>query len=430
MHVIVVGLNHKTAPVETREQFSIDESKLPEAIASLRSETQIPECVILCTCNRTEVYISSSSPGAGSEVTDWLGSYCGLSDELHTSCFYLLRDQDAVRHLFSVASGLDSMVVGEDQILGQVKDAYILARETGATGPVLNRLFHRAISVGKRVRTETAISRGAFSVGSAAIRLAESIFEDLQGCGVLVLGAGEMAEQVVAHLMRAGAGNVAVANRSELRANELARRFGASTYDFDRLEDALASADIVITSTSAREYIVTRDMLRRVLGARRGKPIFVIDIAVPRNVDPSAADIDGVFLYNIDDLRAVVERDKIARKKEIERAQGIVEEETFQFVGEMRILEAVPLITAIRNKFETIRQTEVDRFKRRFPNLTPEQSQAIEAMTRSIVNKICHDPTLKIKEYLGSGECPVSVDLLCELFGICPDGDSTKGDES
>ncbi|MGQ9581059.1 MAG: glutamyl-tRNA reductase, partial [Armatimonadota bacterium] len=355
MHVIVVGLNHKTAPVETREQFSIDESKLPEAITSLRSTTQIPECVILCTCNRTEVYISSSSPGAGNEVTVWLGSYCGLSDELHKS-FYLLQDQDAVHHLFSVASGLDSMVVGEDQILGQVKDAYVIARETGSTGPVLNRLFHRAISVGKRVRTETAISRGAFSVGSSAIRLAESIFEDLRGCSVLVLGAGEMAEQVMAHLVRAGAGSVAVVNRSEQRATDLARGFGASTYDFDRLEEALTLADIVITSTSAREYIVTRDMLGCVLGARRGKPIFVIDIAVPRNVDPSAADIDGVFLYNIDDLRAVVERDKIARKKEIERAQGIVEQETCQFVGEMRILDAVPLITAIRDKFETIRQ--------------------------------------------------------------------------
>jgi glutamyl-tRNA reductase len=426
MRLVVVGLNHKTAPVETREQLSIEESQLPKALADLRASVQLSESVILSTCNRTEVYACCAFDSHGDSIAKWLGSYCNLSGESYLAHLYRLQDEKAAHHLFRVASGIDSMVTGEYQVLAQLKNAYTIARESGFTGSVLNYLFHHAISVGKRVRTETAIGRGAFSVGSAAARLAESIFEDLKDCTVMILGAGKMAEQTVAHLMSTGTKNVLVANRTELRAAALATRYGARAVDFDDLEAALPTADIVVASTSAREPIITQDMLKRSIVKRRGRPMFVIDIAVPRNVEPAAANIEGVFLYNIDDLQAVVEKDRIARSAEIERAECIIAQELIRFAERFRSLEAVPVITAIRDKFETIRETEVAKLKRKFPDLSPDQLSGIDAMTRSIVNKICHDPVIRIKEFLSSEECPINADLLCQLFGVCPKDEQSE----
>lgn len=426
MHLLCVGLNHRTAPVETREQLSIDESQLPVALANLRIRAQTLESVILSTCNRTEVYACCASPDGDRAIAEWLGSYCNLASELYAPYLYFMHDREVAAHLFRVASGIDSMVTGEDQILGQVKTAYSIARKAQSTGSVLNYLFHHAISVGKRVRTETAIGRGAFSVGSAAARLAESIFDDLGECTVMVVGAGKMAELTVSNLLSAGTNRVLVVNRSRSRAAELAGRYGAQPLGFEDLEAVLPSADIVIASTGAREPVIKQQMLRRAVSTRRGRPMFIIDIAVPRNVDPSAAHIDGVFLYDIDDLQTVVEKDKLARKAEIERAEAIVKEELQRFLKRYRAMEAVPVISAMRDKFETIRQAEVSKLKRRFPDLTTEQLEAIEAMTRSLVSKICHDPTIRIKDYLASDEPPVGVDVLCELFGICLDAKNNE----
>ncbi|MDH7601179.1 MAG: glutamyl-tRNA reductase [Armatimonadota bacterium] len=426
MHLVVVGLNHKTAPVETREQLSIEESRLPQALNDLTARAQISESVILSTCNRTEVYACCASSDHDQRIAEWLGSYCNLAPQRYAPYLYFLHEREAAAHLFRVASGIDSMVTGEDQILGQVKTAYSIARKVRSTGAVLNYLFHHAISVGKRVRTETAIGRGAFSVGSAAARLAESIFDNLAECTVMVVGAGKMAEQTVLNLAGAGAKHILVANRSRSHAADLAQRCGGRPVDFGDLEAVLPSADIVIASTSAREPIIKQPMLRRAISARRGRPMFVIDIAVPRNVDPSAASLDGVFLYNIDDLQAVVEKDKNARKAEIERAEIIIGEELERFFQQYRARQAVPVISAMRSKFEAIRQAEINKLKRRFPELTSEQMEAIEAMTRSMVSKICHDPTLRIKDYLASDKPPVDVNVLCELFGICPDAANSE----
>ena len=420
MHLVVIGLNHKTAPVEIREKLSVSADALPDALAGLKALGPISECLILSTCNRTEVYAYTSSRADDELIVTWIGEFFGVPLEEFQLHLYSHAGHKAVEHLFQVASGIDSMVVGEAQILGQVKEAYAAASGQGVSGPVLNNLFQQAITVGKRARTETDIGRGAFSVGSVAVQLAGSIFDELNGRKVLIVGAGKMGELTTTHMVSSGASMVLVANRTYDRAVSLASQFNGRPVKFEELPTALATADIVITSTGARAPIITRGMVSSAMHARRGRPVFFIDIAVPRDIEPGVGDLDNVFVYNIDDLQAAVETDAAGRHAEVAKVDTIVQQEVEEFMRWFRTLDAVPIITALREKFEEIRAAELEKLKSRIPDLTDEEIEAINATTRSIVNKICHQPMIQIKEYATGSDSGSRLDTICEVFGICP----------
>jgi len=419
VHLTVIGLNHTTAPVELREKLSIAADELPAALSQLRGHERVSECLVLSTCSRTEVYACTRTRADDSIIEAWLTLWRGTLPEQLLPHVYSRAGHKAVEHLFRVASGIDSMVLGEDQILGQVKEAYECARKCRATGAVLNALFQQAISTGKRARTETDIGRGAFSVGSVAVQIAKSIFDDLRGRIAMVVGAGEMAELVITHLVSSGASDVLVANRTLARAEDLARRFGGRAVSFEDLAKALQSADIVITSTSSREPIITRQTLAPVMQARRGKPVFLIDIAVPRDIESTVALMDNVFVYDIDDLQSAVQMDAASRQAEVQKVETIVAEEVEQFMVRFRSLDAVPVISAMREKLDAIRAQELEKLRARLRHLSDDDMAAIDAATRSIVNKICHQPMIQMREYANEGE-PAKLETICELFGICP----------
>ena len=421
MHLVVIGLNHRTAPVELREKLSIGDDALPNALADLRAKSPVSECLILCTCNRTEIYACTQSKSDDECLIAWMSDFFGVDAGSLSPHLYSHAGHKAAEHLFYVAAGIDSMVVGEAQILGQVKAAHTAAIRAGCTGPVLNSLFQHAISVGKRARSETAIGRGAFSVGSVAVQLAGSIVDELKGRTILILGAGKMAELAMTHLVSAGASAVLVANRTHEKAVTLAARLGGRAVSFDDLPSALKTADIVITSTGADKPIVTRPVVAAAMLSRRGRPMFLIDIAVPRDIEPAVGDIDNVFVYNIDDLQAVVQADMAGRRAEIEKVEAIVAHDVQRFAHRFRTFDAVPVITALRERFEDIRQTELVRLKRKLRGLSDAELEEIDAATRSIVNRICHHPMTRIKDYAASPDPPVNLEAVCELFGICPD---------
>jgi glutamyl-tRNA reductase len=430
VHLVVIGLNHRTAPVELREKLSIGEDALPNALADLRAKSPVSECLILCTCNRTEIYACAQSKSDDERLIAWMSAFFGVDAESLSPHLYSHAGHKAAEHLFRVASGIDSMMIGEAQILGQVKDAYQIAAQNKAGGPVLNALFQQAIAVGKRVRTETEIGKGAFSVGSAAVHLAGSIFDRLTGRTVLVIGAGEMSELTMAHLASSGASPVLVANRTFSKAESLASRFGGRAVKFDGIGSAMEAADIVITSTGSSEPIVTREMISRVHHARRGRPIFFIDMAVPRDIEPRVGDLDNVFLYNIDDLQAVVAADVAGRRAEIAKVEEIIAEEVEDFLRWFRALDAVPIITSLREKLDRIREAEFEKLKGRLPDLTPEEHEAINAAMRTIVNKMCHQPMVQIKEYAAGQDAASKLEAICEVFGIRPpDEASSKGSD-
>jgi glutamyl-tRNA reductase len=427
VHLTVIGLNHRTAPVEVREKLSVSEDGLSGALAALAELERVSECLILSTCNRTEVYACTAVRLDDESIVSWMCGLGGIALSDLAPHLYSHAGHKAIEHLFRVSTGIDSMVLGEAQILGQVKNAYDLARERGATGPVLNSLFQQAITVGKRARTETEIGRGAFSVGSVAAQIARSIFDELKGRTVLVIGAGEMAELALTHLTASGAGDVLVANRTFEHAEDLAARICGKALCFDDLASALAAADIVITSTGSREPIITRSMVASIMRARRGRPVFFIDIAVPRDIESGVALLDNVFVYDIDDLQKAVDMDAATRQAEVARVERIIAEEVASYMVRFRKFDAVPVITAMRDKFESIRAQEFDRLKARLRHLSLDDLAAIEAATRSIVNKICHQPMIQTKEYAVGEDSRAKLETICELFGICPvDGDESE----
>ncbi|HUV04166.1 MAG TPA: glutamyl-tRNA reductase [Armatimonadota bacterium] len=418
MHLVVIGLNHKTAPVELREKLSIDKTQLREALSSLNAIGTITECVILSTCNRTEVYAYTCSRADDAAIVKRIGEFCRVRPDAFAPHLYSNAGHKAVEHLFHVAAGIDSMVVGEAQILGQVKEAYTAARHLGFTGPVLNTLSQQAIAVGKKARTETDIGRGAFSVGAVAVQLARSIFDELNGRTVLIVGAGKMAELAITHLASCGASKVLVANRTYGKAVNLASQFGGQPVRFEDLASALETADIVITSTGANRPILTCEMVSAAMDARRGRPMFLIDVAVPRDIHPKVQKVDNVFVYNIDDLQSAVEADAVGRQAEAANVQVIVAEEVEGFMRWFRTLDAVPVITALRKKFEGIRSSELAKLKKKLPDLAPEHLEAINAATRSIVNRICHEPMIRIKDYASDENGSARLETACDIFGI------------
>lgn len=417
MHLALLGLNYKSAPVEIREKLSIPVHKLPEAISCIEEMEGVSECLILSTCNRTEIYTCADSRQYDTVVPEFINKFCGITPEDFMPHMYRSSGHKAAEHLFRVSTGLDSMVLGETQILGQIKDAYTAARLEGSTGQVLNMLFQQAITIGKRARTETEISRGTFSAGSAAVQLARSIFEDLHNRNVLMIGVGKMAKSAISHLTSAGVNKIEVCNRTYEKAVCMAEEIGGQSVKLEDMNQALERADIVITSTSTEQFVITREMLSPIIRRRRGKPIFLIDIAVPRDIEESVSELENVFLYNIDDLKAVVEASNNERLAEVKQVENIIGEELEEFMCNFRKLDAVPVIIALREKFEDIRLAEVELLNRKLQHLSPEDVSAINAATRSIVSKICHQPMLQIKDYAQS-ESLSKLDVIRETFGL------------
>ncbi len=417
MRFQLIGVNHNTAPVEVRERLAIPESRLPEACKKLAEFPGIDEGMILSTCNRVEV-LANTKNGAGADLRSFLQNYFQLSGAELDRHLYEYQEKEAVRHVFRVASSLDSMVVGEPQILGQVKEAYATARAVGAVRAQLDQLVTRAFAVAKRVRTETAVGSSSVSIASVAVDLAKKIFGNLAGKQVFLVGAGKMSELAARHLMAHGCASIFVANRTYERAVSLAYKFKGQAIHFDDLHNTCDRADIVITSTGAPHAIFRREHGEVFLSRRKNRPMFFIDIAVPRDVDPAMNKLDGIFVYDIDDLQQAVASHVADRRKEAERAEAIVTLEVERFQARIQTLDVVPTIVSLQDHLETIRQAEIDRVRGRLGAMSPEQELAVEALTRGIVNKIMHTPISALKSAAREPEATTVIDLVRRLFNL------------
>jgi glutamyl-tRNA reductase len=416
MNFQIIGINHNSAPVEVRERLALPESRMPDACKRLLQHPGIEEAMILSTCNRVEVLAKTTNGHA--DLRGFLGEYFHVEAADFDKHLYEYRAQDAVRHVFRVTSSLDSMVVGEPQILGQVKEAYAVARAVGSVHSQLDSLLTRAFAVAKRVRTETAVGSSAVSVASVAVELAKKVFGSLQGRTVYLVGAGKMTELAARHLVAHGAGAIFVANRTYDRAILLAQKFNGQAIAFERLYETCDRADIVITSTGAPHAIFRREHGEAFLKRRRNRPMFFIDIAVPRDVDAGMNKLDGIFVYDIDDLQQAVSTHVADRKKEAERAEAIVLEEVQRFQARVQTLEVVPTIVSLQDHLETIRQAEIDRVRGRLGQLSPEQELAVDALTKGIINKIMHTPISTLKTAARESEATTVVDLVRRLFNL------------
>jgi glutamyl-tRNA reductase len=406
----LVGISHHRAPVELRERVAVD-SRGVTAIAR-RLADEAGEAVCLSTCNRTELYVVGPGAQSAAEAT-----LVGLGGEEIGAALYRLRDEAAALHLFRVAAGLDSMVPGEGEILGQVRVAY----EAGAAGPVLDRLFRQALHAGRKARAQTAIGESPASVSSAAAALAEQVFGDLRGCRILLVGAGKVGEAAARNLVARGAELAIVANRSRDRADRLAGRLGGAAVPLDRVAAELLAADVVVSSTGARDVVLTGADVGGALRARKGRPLFLVDLAVPRDLDPAIAELDGCYLYDIDDLEAVVAETLAGRRREAERAERIVAEEAERFREWHASLEVVPAIASLRARAEEIRRAELRRAEARLGRLTEAERNVVEAVTAQIVNKLLHLPTVRMKQAAAAADGVLYAETVRHLFGLGED---------
>lgn len=419
MNLIVVGMDHKTTPIEVRERFAVPERSIPEALRMLQAESEIEEALVLSTCNRVEFILNVREGSDGIEaLRRFVRSYYNLKYDDFSSCFYVLRDSQAVRHLARVASGLESMIVGEPQVLGQVKKAYTLAKETGTLGSGLESALHKVFSVAKRVRTETHVAEASVSVSSAAVELAEQVFGDLQGKTVMIIGAGHMGELAARHLVSKGAAMVLVSNRTYAQAVALAKELQGLAIRFDRIWEAMKRADIVISSTGCPHYIITRAGMESLISARGGRPLFLVDIAVPRDIDPSVGELPGCRLANIDSLKEVTRRNLRQREEARESAERIIEEEMVAFQERQEALRVVPTIVSLRRRVEAIRRSELERARDLFGNLTPQQEEAVEVVTQSLVNKVLHTPFSELKRAASRPDRSEIFGVVRSVFGL------------
>jgi glutamyl-tRNA reductase len=403
LRLLITGVSHKTAPVEVRERLAVSEGKLPEALCQFKSQPGVLEALILSTCNRVEVMLALED---GADV-----DFPAMEPQV-----YKLEGREAIHHLFRVASSLDSMVLGEPQILGQLKTAFAAAKASGTLCGWLESLMERSFRVAKRVRSETGIGQMAVSVSYAAVELARKIFGSLDGRTVMIVGGGKMSELAARHLRRSGASHVFIANRTYSRAVELAQMFQGTPVEYARFPAMLPEMDIVITSSAAPHYLLTSEEAQRVIAARRNRPMFLIDIAVPRNIEPSVNKIDNVFLYNIDDLQQVVNANLRERQKEAERAEAIVEEEVERTMARLRVEEVKPHIVGLQEQLEAIRKTELERTRRKYGPLTPELEEAYEALSRGIVNKIAHGAITEMRQHAGRPDSAHLVEAIRRAF--------------
>jgi len=419
IHILNIGMNHETAPVELRECLAMETDGITEALAFMRTMPSIKEGIFISTCNRVESICTTENPEEAKSAIISLISLLGdMNEERFISNIYILEGMEAVQHIFRMASSLDSMVVGEPQILGQIKAAYSQATKEKTAGVILNRLMHKAFHVAKRVRSETGISDAAVSISYAAVELAKKIFYELDGRKILLIGAGEMAELAALHLKNQGVSSITVANRTFERAIRVADAVGGTPVSFEEIDSQLVDVDIVITSTASPDYVITYEQVKGTLRKRRNRPLFFIDIAVPRNVVPKVNDIDNVYVYDIDDLKGVIELNRAKRQQEALKAERIVKEESIKFEKCLKSLAVVPTIISLREKAETIRQTEIRKSLSSLNGLNPTHVRIIETLTQSIIDKIMTDPILLLKQKADRPSRDMYLDMARKLFNL------------
>ena len=420
MHLLLVGISHRTAPVDLRERVDFQTRGVQHALAAVAELPSAREAVIVSTCNRAEIYAAAEeSDRAISDLKRFVSEFSGVDHHEVAPHLYDVGDLDAARHLFRVAAGLDSLVVGEPQILGQVKEAHTIAAEAQTVGPVLNRLFHFSFGVGKRVRTETGLGSGAVSVSYAAVALARKIFGDLNGLSATVVGAGEMGQLTAIHMKSQGVSHMMIVSRTMAHAARTAQAIGGATAaPWDELDPSLVASDIVITATGAATPILTKARIETVMRHRRGRPLFVIDIALPRDVEAAAGEIEQVFLYNIDDLQATVRENLARRASEVARAEAIVGEEVERFAAWFRARGAIPTVVALRQRFEAIRRAELERLDFKLAALPPEARARVDEITHLIVEKLLLMPTEQLKAVTDADTVGAYSDALTRLFGL------------
>lgn len=430
MHLIVVGLNYRTAPVEIRERFALSEREMPLALQALKQTSGILEGVIVATCNRTELYaVVDRLHLCGHYIRAFMEQWFKISRKEFNSHLYMYEDDRAVEHLFRVTSGLDSMIIGETQILGQVRDAFLLAQEEQTTGTIFNRLFKQAITLAKRAHSETTIGESAVSVSYAAVELGKRIFGRFDDKKVMIVGAGKMSELTAQHLHSNGAKEVFVVNRTLEKAQELAEKFQGSALALDQAIDRLKDMDIVISSTGAEQFVLTRKHIEAAMSARKKRPLFLIDIAVPRDIEPSCGDVSNVFLYDIDDLEGIVETNLAKRRKEaaIIEEMIVLEQEAYQ--QWYTTLGVSPLIRALQEKAAAIQENTLESLLRKLPELDERQVKVIRKLTKSIVNQVIHDPILRIKELAAEKRSDEAMKLFVQLFALEEEVEHLKKEE-
>jgi len=426
IRIVNIGMNHETAPVELRECLAKDPAHADRALAMMRELSCVKEGIFLSTCNRVEaLFTTEQTEEAKNSIVDLLSGLGGMPSESLCSSLFTYEDRDAVRHIFRVASSLDSMVIGEPQILGQIKEAYASATKEKTTGVILNRLLHRAFHTAKRVRTETGIADAAVSVSYAAVELAKKIFYEFKGKKVLLIGAGEMAELAARHLLTQGVSAITVANRTFQKAVEVAQGFKGVPVSFEEIGTQLLEADIVISSTAAPGSVITHDQVKGSMKKRKNRPLFFIDIAVPRDVEPEVNDLENVYVYDIDDLKGIIQVNLSQREGEAVKAERIVEEEVIKFEQWLKTLEVVPTIVSLKEKAETIRQAELKKSLSGLGELSPSQIKSLEILTLSITEKILNDPILFLKQKADRPLGKNYLDTARRLFRL----DRENGDE-
>ncbi|TCS96529.1 glutamyl-tRNA reductase [Hazenella coriacea] len=418
MHTLIVGFNHKTAPVELREKLSFSDDRLQMALRSLRDMKSILECVIVSTCNRMELYVVCDQLHTGEYYSkSFLESWFRIPREEFVDHLYIKQNQEAVDHLFHVVCGLDSLVLGETQILGQVKTAFLTAQSTGTTGTLFNMLFKQAVTLGKRVHAETEIGQNAVSVSYAAVELGKKMFDTFADKTILLIGAGKMSELTAKHFYSTGATRVLVVNRTLEKAEEMAKKFHGEARSWDQLIPSLAEADIVVSSTGASRAVLTKEMVEIAIQQRRS-PIFMMDIAVPRDIDPGVHELDQVFLYDIDDLQGIVDANMSLREQEAEKVRAWIVNETKQFQDWLQTLGVVPLISALREKAISIQEETMARIERKLPELSEQEKRVLRKHTKSIVNQLMRDPIVRIKELATSSQKEDALDMFVYIFAL------------
>jgi glutamyl-tRNA reductase len=417
--LVAIGLNHRTVPLDLLERMTIDDTRLPKALHDVSSREHVSEAVVLSTCNRTEIYaVAERFHPAYHDIRNFLSELAYLPPEEFSDHLYVHYDDEAASHLFAVTAGLDSAVVGEAEVLGQVRHAWERARAEGTAGSSLNMLFRHALEVGKRARHETGISRSIVSVSTAAVAMAAERLGTLAGRRILVLGAGDMGEGMVRSLSQQGVSSLSIANRTWERALEVADRVGGAAVRLADLHATLAEVDLLLTSTGATSIMLEHADLARAMSARRDRPLLIVDVAVPRDVDPSSAELDGVTLLDMDDLRAFADAGMAERRREVAAVRRIVDDELSRYTALSTAREVAPLVGALHDRAETVRAAEIDRFAARLASLDPKQAEAVEALTRGIVAKLLHDPTVGLKDAAGSPRGERLAEALRDLFDL------------
>ncbi|PEA56699.1 glutamyl-tRNA reductase [Bacillus pseudomycoides] len=419
MHILVVGVNYRTAPVEIREKLTFQAEELEKAMTTLQKQKSVLENVIVSTCNRTEIYAVVDQLHTGRYyIKKFMADWFQLEIEEIAPYLSLYEQDGATDHLFRVTCGLDSMVVGETQILGQIRNSFLLAQELKTTGTIFNELFKQVVTLAKRAHSETTIGGNAMSVSYAAVELGKKIFGDLKNCHVLILGAGKMGELALQNLYGSGARKVTVMNRTFVKAETMAEKYMGLAKPLEQLQCALLEADIVISSTGATEYVITKEMMSKVESMRCGRPLFMVDIAVPRDIDPAIDTLESVFLYDIDDLQGVVEANRAERLKEAEKIQIMIEEEMILFKSWLNTLGVVPLISELRDKALAIQSETMQSIERKIPTLTERERKVINKHTKSIINQLLKDPILIAKELAVEEDAKEKLALFAKIFDL------------